>query len=62
MIASHARSQGLILVSNNSREVKRIPGLRRENWINGYLRITAAKEKPAQPAPALLVWWKQKGA
>lgn len=32
MIAGHARSQGLILVSNNEREFKRVPGLRTENW------------------------------
>lgn len=33
MIAGHARSEGLILVSNNSREFKRIDGLRLDNWI-----------------------------
>ena len=32
MIAGQARSQGLILVSNNMREFKRVPGLRVENW------------------------------
>lgn len=32
MIAGHARSQGLILVTNNMREFKRVPGLRVENW------------------------------
>lgn len=32
MIAGHARSQGLILVTNNLREFKRVPGLRVENW------------------------------
>ena len=32
MIAGHARSQGLILVTNNVREFERVPGLRIENW------------------------------
>ena len=33
MIASHARSRGDILVTNNLKEFKRIPGLTLENWI-----------------------------
>ena len=32
MIAGHARSRGLILVTNNVGEFKRVPGLRLENW------------------------------
>ena len=32
MIAAHARSTGLILVTNNVREFKRVPGLRIKNW------------------------------
>ncbi len=32
MIAGHARALGLILVTNNMREFKRVPGLRVENW------------------------------
>lgn len=32
MIAGHARSRGLILVSNNEKEFARVPGLRLENW------------------------------
>lgn len=32
MIAGHARSQGLILVTNNVREFERVPGLRIEDW------------------------------
>ena len=32
MIAGHARALGLILVTNNVREFKRVPGLRVENW------------------------------
>jgi tRNA(fMet)-specific endonuclease VapC len=34
MIAAHARSRGLILVSNNIAEFGRVPGLRVENWVN----------------------------
>ena len=32
-IAAHAISQGLILVTNNLREFKRIPNLALENWV-----------------------------
>ena len=32
MIAGHARSRGLTLVTNNEREFKRVDGLRLENW------------------------------
>ncbi|MFT6916709.1 MAG: tRNA(fMet)-specific endonuclease VapC [Motiliproteus sp.] len=32
MIAGHARSQGLIVVTNNSKEFKRVSGLRIEDW------------------------------
>lgn len=32
-IAGHARSRGLILVTNNEREFKRVSGLRIENWV-----------------------------
>ncbi len=32
MIAAHARASGLILVTNNTREFKRVPGLQLENW------------------------------
>jgi len=32
-IAAHARAEGLILVSNNIREFKRVPGLKLENWV-----------------------------
>lgn len=34
-IAGHARCQGLIVVTNNTREFNRVPGLRIENWIQG---------------------------
>ncbi len=33
MIAAHARSCGLVLVSNNSKEFERVSGLRVENWV-----------------------------
>ena len=32
-IAAHAISQGLILVTNNFREFKRVPNLALENWV-----------------------------
>lgn len=32
MIAGHARSQGLIVVTNNTREFERVDGLRIEDW------------------------------
>ena len=33
MIAGHARSAGLILVTNNLKEFERVAGLRLENWV-----------------------------
>jgi tRNA(fMet)-specific endonuclease VapC len=33
LIAAHARSLGLILVTNNTREFGRVPDLKVENWI-----------------------------
>ena len=32
-IAGHARSEGLVLVTNNLREFERVEGLRVENWV-----------------------------
>ncbi|SEF66053.1 tRNA(fMet)-specific endonuclease VapC [Bosea lathyri] len=32
-IGAHARSEGLIIVTNNRREFDRMPGLRVENWV-----------------------------
>jgi|SRR5262249_47931508 len=32
-IAGHARSEGLVVVTNNIREFSRMPGVRAENWI-----------------------------
>lgn len=34
MIAGHARSLGLIVVTNNRREFDRVPGLRVEDWVS----------------------------
>lgn len=33
MLAGHARSQGLIVVTNNLREFSRVEGLRSETWV-----------------------------
>ena len=33
-IAAHAAADDLILVSNNSREFERVPGLQVENWVH----------------------------
>lgn len=32
LIAGHAKAEGLILVTNNTREFERVPGLKLENW------------------------------
>lgn len=34
MIAGHARSLGLIVVTNNVSEFSRVPGIRVENWVS----------------------------
>ena len=33
-IAAHARSEGLVLVTNNLKEFERVPSLETENWIS----------------------------
>ena len=33
LIAGHARSEGMILVTNNTREFERVPELQLENWV-----------------------------
>jgi tRNA(fMet)-specific endonuclease VapC len=32
LLAAHARARNLVLVTNNEREFRRVPGLRIENW------------------------------
>jgi tRNA(fMet)-specific endonuclease VapC len=32
LIGAHARAEGLIVVTNNAREFRRLPGVRVENW------------------------------
>jgi len=32
LIAGHARAMGLILITNNTKEFERVPGLRIQNW------------------------------
>lgn len=34
MIAGHARAEGLILVTNNTKEFERVSGLRLDNWVS----------------------------
>lgn len=34
LIAAHARSEGLTIVTDNAREFQRVPGLRIENWVS----------------------------
>jgi tRNA(fMet)-specific endonuclease VapC len=36
LIAGHARSLGLVLVTNNTREFERVDGLRIEDWVKGH--------------------------
>lgn len=61
-IAAHARAAGLVLVSNNEREFRRVPGLEVENWLESKVREKAAaysrrrrkaraRSFPADPAP-----------
>jgi tRNA(fMet)-specific endonuclease VapC len=35
LIAAQARSRGLVLVTNNMREFRRVEGLQVENWVTG---------------------------
>jgi tRNA(fMet)-specific endonuclease VapC len=38
LIAGHAKSEGLILATNNTREFKRVDGLALEDWVQEYGR------------------------
>lgn len=40
-IAAHARAAGLVLVSNNEREFRRVPGLQVESWLGSNVREKA---------------------
>jgi tRNA(fMet)-specific endonuclease VapC len=33
-IAAHAKASGLVLVTNNEREFRRVPGLKIQNWVD----------------------------
>jgi len=47
LIAAHARSEGLIVVTNNLREFDRVPGLRTENWVGrGELPARLHRRQP----------------
>jgi len=35
-IAAHARSEGLVLVTNNIREFEKVPALQVENWVANH--------------------------
>jgi tRNA(fMet)-specific endonuclease VapC len=34
LIGAHARAEGLTIVTNNTREFRRLPGVRVENWVS----------------------------
>jgi tRNA(fMet)-specific endonuclease VapC len=34
LIGAHARAEGLIIVTNNAHEFRRLPGVRVENWVD----------------------------
>ncbi len=34
LIGAHARAEGLIIVTNNVSEFRRLPGVRVENWVD----------------------------
>ncbi|QJW35787.1 type II toxin-antitoxin system VapC family toxin [Cellulosimicrobium protaetiae] len=38
LLAGHARSLGLVMVTNNLREFSRVPGLEVEDWLTGASR------------------------
>ena len=45
LIAGHARSRGLIVVTNNTREFQRVEGLRIEDWEAAGQQGAAARER-----------------
>lgn len=55
-IAAHARAAGLVLVTNNEREFRRVPGLEIENWVGSGVREKATayarrRRKARAPVP-----------
>jgi tRNA(fMet)-specific endonuclease VapC len=42
-IGGHARSEGLIVITNNIREFNRMPGIRVENWVRALLPLDRAR-------------------
>ena len=50
-IAAHARSEGLVRVTNNSREFERVAGLRLENWV-AAAHLTSAESGRGTAPPA----------
>ena len=36
LIAAHAKSAGAVLVTNNTKEFKRVSDLKIENWVSRY--------------------------
>jgi tRNA(fMet)-specific endonuclease VapC len=47
-IAAHARSEGLVLVTNNMGEFARVPALEAENWVDTALWLTRYRASFAQ--------------
>ncbi|MFT4045076.1 MAG: type II toxin-antitoxin system VapC family toxin [Solimonas sp.] len=45
-IAAHAKAEGLIVVTNNEREFKRVPGLKVQNWAKAALTLRAPRTLP----------------
>jgi tRNA(fMet)-specific endonuclease VapC len=54
MIGGHARSEGLVLVTNNVREFERMEGLRLANWVGDRWARSGAAPCPDRPAKAAL--------
>lgn len=57
-IGGHARSEGLIVVTNNMREFVRMPGVRSENWLPDKITCQPHQRRQAGDAAAnrALLW------